>query len=1240
MPGEKTIKRVAVLGGGAGSLSTVFELLKATKDDPSVEYQITVYQLGWRLGGKGASGRDDKYFERIEEHGLHIWFGMYNNAFNQIKAVYDELKRPAGMPLATWQEAFTPENWVAAEESHTGQWITASVPLPINDLEPGGQHVFLKPIEYLEDILSLVLERMVKTDFFQKEVLNGPHKVKIHADKDSKDTSMEEVMQWILGKIEGGLHVIQNSSFLRAIFLDALRALRAHLKELIGDIGIRPQDTRCAYIFCDLGITVGIGFLEDKVMENGFDVINKYDLREWLNLHGADPEATKSAFLRGAYDALFAFENGDPSRPSIEAGTSLKCAMLAFGNRGSVFYKMNAGMGDAIFAPIYELLKKYGVKFEFFSRVKNLGLSADKKQVASIQIGRQVRLKDGLNEYNPLKTVKNLPSWPRRPLYDQLNPDDAKALQDNDINLESHWVNWQDREEITLNLGTDFDQVVFGLSLGPVAYTCKELLAEDQNMVKMLANVQTVQTQALQLWSNESIKDLGWEHHAKVLGAYVEPLDTWSEMNQVLDRENWPPDYNVQSISYFCGVLKGGPELPPPGDHHFPQQMRDSVIAQSKAFLQNNIAVLWPNGVQSDGTLDWNKLVATPGKVGEARLMEQYFRANIDPSERYVQTVKGSSQYRMKTNGTKFSNLFLAGDWIDNGMNVGAVEAAIISGMLCASAISGKEIPVVGGEILHSTTVPQPAPTGLYDDLKKQARAIVEAVKDSPQGRLDLRKKFYEKYGGDVILNHKLGYGDAEISFMEWEIKRGVLNPLNGPKPGSPWWYNVNLEFLYWGELSQLVYESGFVFSNLDTQVNHWLLYIRKPGPATWYRAHNTSIASGYISFKDLAWKETVFERIFMNEVLYRVLYVGTLQMGPISKLPLRGVQNFFFDPALGIFNILEDIPEFYPQNYPLSEKDILNVLYQGKSIAGEASTLLNKLFILSHLNKVYSLSAQWLNLPEIKTFADGDNAIYPDKVSPQPKVKGFVKGTVQSLIVSSSLDASVVASLLPPELELSAQSISPAGQHPFLVFFNHNRLHATFFPWINFPYNELAFLIPYVNFKGQSETYAFTPILYVDSRIVSWLGEYMWKFNKLYANFNINPAIEKGWKWFLDSNQVNYQALQSSQVITSANSSNVGQPCMLNDLSGISGLKDMLSLPGLMGREGKFAKVGISMDYETAEVYPASGAVQINELQGFPLKNVNIPFSALGGSPFGGFRANWDITLSSPFGGDKLKHK
>ena len=42
-------------------------------------YDVTVYQPGWRLGGKGASGRGPA--DRVEEHGLHVWMGFYENAF-------------------------------------------------------------------------------------------------------------------------------------------------------------------------------------------------------------------------------------------------------------------------------------------------------------------------------------------------------------------------------------------------------------------------------------------------------------------------------------------------------------------------------------------------------------------------------------------------------------------------------------------------------------------------------------------------------------------------------------------------------------------------------------------------------------------------------------------------------------------------------------------------------------------------------------------------------------------------------------------------------------------------------------------------------------------------------------------------------------------------------------------------------------------------------------------------------
>ncbi len=55
--------------------------------------RITVYQRGWRLGGKGASSRGSN--GRIEEHGLHIWLGYYENSFRMVRQVYAELDRAA-----------------------------------------------------------------------------------------------------------------------------------------------------------------------------------------------------------------------------------------------------------------------------------------------------------------------------------------------------------------------------------------------------------------------------------------------------------------------------------------------------------------------------------------------------------------------------------------------------------------------------------------------------------------------------------------------------------------------------------------------------------------------------------------------------------------------------------------------------------------------------------------------------------------------------------------------------------------------------------------------------------------------------------------------------------------------------------------------------------------------------------------------------------------------------------------
>ena len=128
-------KKIAILGGGVGSMTSAFFLT----DQPGWQsnYDITVYQMGWRVGGKGASGRNADIGERIEEHGLHIWFGFYENAFGMIRKAYEALHRPPGAPLATWEDAFKKQDYVALSENVGGQWRNWSIVFPPLDGVPG-----------------------------------------------------------------------------------------------------------------------------------------------------------------------------------------------------------------------------------------------------------------------------------------------------------------------------------------------------------------------------------------------------------------------------------------------------------------------------------------------------------------------------------------------------------------------------------------------------------------------------------------------------------------------------------------------------------------------------------------------------------------------------------------------------------------------------------------------------------------------------------------------------------------------------------------------------------------------------------------------------------------------------------------------------------------------------------------------------------------------------------------------
>jgi hypothetical protein len=70
-----------------------------------------------------------------------------------------------------------------------------------------------------------------------------------------------------------------------------------------------------------------------------------------------------------------------------------------------------------------------------------------------------------------------------------------------------------------------------------------------------------------------------------------------------------------------------------------------------------------------------------------------------------------------------------------------------------------------------------------------EAAAMVAAVRDHPARRLELAARFYDRRTGWASIR---SYRRAELAFMHWQIRRGVLAAPGADRPGSPWWRAVN----------------------------------------------------------------------------------------------------------------------------------------------------------------------------------------------------------------------------------------------------------------------------------------------------------------------------------------------------------------------------------------------------------------------------------------------------------------
>jgi uncharacterized protein with NAD-binding domain and iron-sulfur cluster len=449
----------------------------------------------------------------------------------------------------------------------------------------------------------------------------------------------------------------------------------------------------------DLSLTSMLGIIRFGLMSDprGFDSINEYDFREWLRMNGAAHETINSPLVRAFYDLAFAYENGDYNRPGQGAGVALRGAMrMLLSYRGSMVWKMNAGMGDIVFAPMYEVLKKRGVSFEFFHRLENIRLAdatfcepGQRQYVTALDFDIQAEIKDG-NEYQPLIDVDGLPCWPAAADYDQLI--NGAEIARESWCFESQW----ERRKIntrTLRVIEDFDFVILAVGGGCLPYVCKEILATNQQWREMVQQVKTVETQAFQLWLNEDLEALGWDHPPAVLCGFVQPFDSFADMRQLIFEEKWPTP--PRAIVYFLSTLQDSKSTYSRKNRNYASRKVQQVRRNAITFLKTDIGKIWPKAVSADGNFRWELLKDSAEASGsngpelnQKRFNTQFWRANVEPSDRYIISLPGSQKYRISPLDNTYDNLTVAGDWTSNGMDCGCVEAAVISGRLAAHALS------------------------------------------------------------------------------------------------------------------------------------------------------------------------------------------------------------------------------------------------------------------------------------------------------------------------------------------------------------------------------------------------------------------------------------------------------------------------------------------------------------------------------------------------------------------------
>lgn len=249
---------------------------------------------------------------------------------------------------------------------------------------------------------------------------------------------------------------------------------------------------------------------------------------------------------------------------------------------------------------------------------------------------------------------------------------------------------------------------------------------------------------------------------------------------------------------------------------------------------------------------------------------------------------------------------------------------------------------------------------------RESAARVVSAVDADPMRRLALAEGFYPP-----ALRR---YGRAELTFLRWELDRGVLDP----KTGSPWWRAVNSRLLLDKQEAMLL--DGATGAESTVGARRWREFLNAPSISSWYRAHNHSVVAGYLDNTALAAAESAAERFMMNVTLARALFTHALverpelALGRFARLGPR-----IGDPRTGSVGWFLDLRNVFPAQYPMPDMTIEQLL----AGEGRRARLIDFGLVVPKLDAVYGFAAERLEEPRIIALIDDRSFCYTGRQIP-----------------------------------------------------------------------------------------------------------------------------------------------------------------------------------------------------------------------------------------------------------------